>query len=380
MAEQFISDAASWSKAFNLISTDIEEFVFEDEDKDILAFRIRYASGYQIVALSSKPRNLRSRQGRVVLDEAAFHDDLEGLLKAARALLMWGAEIHIISSVNGVDNAFTELCDSIEAGGHPGWSLHTITIDDALAEGLFQRICLVQGLDWSVELQQQWREQLFRDYGSDADEELLCIAATNSDPLFDADAIEQYATGCYQEPEKEHYYLAGLDPNMGGSDFWHISLWDLTTHPIQLVAEYHESYMLPGHCRKESLKLLDRYNVVLLAIEKNNGGLSQAEDFQKERPRLNVELVNTTHISKIMNTDRIANALTDGDVRYPKSSPLYSQMKKFSKKKREGVQSKDDAICSWMVAFAHLETALSLKPKKYHIESNINDINDRLSW
>lgn len=64
----------------------------------IAAGRFTFASGFEIVALSSKPRGLRGRQGYVIIDEAAFHDDLPEVLKAAMALLMWGGKVLVIST------------------------------------------------------------------------------------------------------------------------------------------------------------------------------------------------------------------------------------------------------------------------------------------
>src|SRR3546814_7785776 len=77
-----------WARAFNQACTEIGEYLFLDKgengaaDQHIQAFRIRFASGFEIVALSSRPRSLRGRQGYVILDEFAFHDDPEDLLKA----------------------------------------------------------------------------------------------------------------------------------------------------------------------------------------------------------------------------------------------------------------------------------------------------------
>lgn len=179
MAREFIEDCAAWAKFYNLAAGQIEDFLWEDEkaeNKAISAFRIRFPSGWKIVALSSKPSNLRGKQGKIVIDEAAFHDDLAGLLKAAIAMLMWGGKVVVISTHNGDDHPFNELIAEIRAGKKP-YSLHRVTIDDALADGLYKRICLRLGTSWSAEAEKKWRKQLFDFYGDDADEELLCIPA-----------------------------------------------------------------------------------------------------------------------------------------------------------------------------------------------------------
>lgn len=174
MAQEFIEDCGDWLKHYNKAASAVEEFVLVDEDKDILAFRIRCASGHKIVALSSRPSNLRGKQGKVVIDEAAFHDNLGELIKAAMALLMWGGRVVIISTHDGDNNPFNEEVKEVRAGKKP-YSLHRVTLDDALEEGLYKRICLRLGKEWSPAAENQWREKLIAQYGSGADEELFCI-------------------------------------------------------------------------------------------------------------------------------------------------------------------------------------------------------------
>src|SRR3546814_13124008 len=87
-----------WARAFNQACTEIGEYLFLDKgengaaDQHIQAFRIRFASGFEIVALSSRPRSLRGRQGYVIFDEFAFHDDPEALLQAGMAFIIWGGK------------------------------------------------------------------------------------------------------------------------------------------------------------------------------------------------------------------------------------------------------------------------------------------------
>lgn len=176
MALEFIEDCAEWARHYGKAASLIEEFVVVDEDKDILAFRIRFASGFKIVALSSRPSNLRGKQGKVVIDEAAFHDDLDGLIKAAIALLMWGGRVVIISTHNGDENYFNEIINDVRSGKLP-YSLHRVTLDDALEDGLYQRVCQRLGTEWSETAQAKWRQDLVDFYKDHADEELFCVPA-----------------------------------------------------------------------------------------------------------------------------------------------------------------------------------------------------------
>jgi len=178
MALEFIRDCGDWAKQFNAAVGEIEqhEEIFEegDEKKSILAFTIRFASGYRITALSSSPRNLRGKQGRIIIDEAAFHPDLAELLKAALAMLIWGGQVHIISTHDGEENPFNQLIGEVRAGKKP-YSLHRVTLNDAISQGLYQRICLVTSKQWTAEGEAQWQQELVNRYGDGADEELFCV-------------------------------------------------------------------------------------------------------------------------------------------------------------------------------------------------------------
>jgi phage FluMu gp28-like protein len=182
MAQEFIKDCAEFAKAYSLAAGEIsesEEVWFEGEErKSIFIYTLRFSSGFRIEALSSAPRNLRGKQGRVILDEFAFHTDQKELLKAALALLIWGGEVHVISTHNGVDNPFNALCLDIRAGKRP-YSLHKVTFMDAVNEGLYERVCLRTGQEPTEEDKAAWVKGIYDQYGADAEEELDCVPSNS---------------------------------------------------------------------------------------------------------------------------------------------------------------------------------------------------------
>jgi phage FluMu gp28-like protein len=205
-AKEFIRDCAAWCERFKLPAERLLVTVNDEDDKTadvpedmvrgltpqtlldwdddgeakgVRALQIRFPSGKRITALTSNPRNLRGKQGIVVIDEAAFHNDLAELLKAAIALKMWGGKIWLLSTHNGADNPFALLCDDVRDGKKP-FSLHKCTIKQALAQGLYQRICIelaIKGADFdpSEEGKAKWLADLELEYGDGADEELYCV-------------------------------------------------------------------------------------------------------------------------------------------------------------------------------------------------------------
>lgn len=183
MAAEFIGDCAFFARAFDVaageIDVSMEHAVIANERRDIVKYSITLASGRKIEALSSNPHNFRGRQGHARIDEAAFHSDLGELLKAALAFLIWGGRVDIISTHNGDDNDFNLLIREIRAG-KLDYSLHRVTFDDALADGFYRRICLVQGKAWTLEAEEVFREHIVGQYGDGADEELFCIPRKGS--------------------------------------------------------------------------------------------------------------------------------------------------------------------------------------------------------
>ena len=196
MAREFIDYVAHWAKAFNHAATAVEETFFPDPDnpdKDIKAYRISFDSGFKCLALPSSPRSLRGMQGLVIIDEAAFHDDLEEVLKAAFALLIWGGKVLIISTHNGEDHPFNQLVNEVRAGKKP-YALMRVTFDDALADGLYERICYVQGKEYSKEAEAAWRQEIIDFYGDDAEEELFCVPSAGSGTYLPGVLVESCAS------------------------------------------------------------------------------------------------------------------------------------------------------------------------------------------
>ena len=190
MTREYIDTCAEWAKKLQIVAGKVNEDIFRDGDeREIKAFRIDFASGHKILALSNRPSNLRGKQGRVIIDEAAFVEDLPELLKAALALLMWGGQVIIISTHDGAENPFNELIQDVRAGNLP-YSLHRITLDDALSAGLYRRICRVTKQDWTPEAEEAWRADLIKTYGDGADEELFCIPRQSSGAYLTTRMIE----------------------------------------------------------------------------------------------------------------------------------------------------------------------------------------------
>jgi phage FluMu gp28-like protein len=150
----------------------IEQFIFEDQDKrgestqQITAFRVRFSSGFRIVALSSRPENVHGLQGIVNIDEAALHKDVRKVIESATALLIWGGTIRIISTHRGLKNPFNELIRDIRQGLYgKAAAVFKITFDECVANGLYERVCFMQGVEPTEEGKKDWYLRIRKGYG-----------------------------------------------------------------------------------------------------------------------------------------------------------------------------------------------------------------------
>lgn len=199
---EFIGYCAKMAKIMAMAMAEgwngIEVFLFEDQQEDgsskqITSYRIRFASCFQIVALSSNPANIRGLQGIVNIDEAAFHKNVQAVIDACTALLIWGGKIRIISTHNGQKNPFNQLIRDSRAG-LAAFEVFHCTFDDAVKNGLYERVCLVKGWTPTPEGKQAWYDKIRKGYGTNTaamKEELDAIPREGSGVAIPGILIEQ---------------------------------------------------------------------------------------------------------------------------------------------------------------------------------------------
>lgn len=209
MAREAIEAASMWARVFNVVAGAVGEGLFDDGDdaqgnrRFIKTFEIAFPrNGRRIVALSSRPTNLRGKQGTVGIDEAAFHNDLKELLKAALAMLLWGDRVRIWSTHDGVENAFNELIQEVRAGKRGGpaeATVHRVTFREAVGQGLYRRVCMRRGIEWTQAGEEAWVDAAYRFYGDAAAEELDAIPSASAGAYLSLALIEQRMTTAWPD-------------------------------------------------------------------------------------------------------------------------------------------------------------------------------------
>lgn len=198
-ARQYVEvDCRMWADAFGKIaSLDQTSLVDPDDAHAYQVQRIRFASGFSIYAMVAHPRNLRGKKGKVTLDEAAYNDHAHEFLAAVLPMTRWRGRVAIISTESHDSTEFHRWRREVEEGhaSRADWSLHVITLDDAIRDGLYKRMCLRRGEKWTQESQDEWRAREIAALGDAAGSELYCepigggdvyiprsVIAANADP------------------------------------------------------------------------------------------------------------------------------------------------------------------------------------------------------
>lgn len=94
---------------------------------------LAWRTGGRVLALSSSGRTGRSYHGDIYFDEFAYHENPEKIWAAAAPMATRkGWQLRVISTPNGAQGKFYEWVTSTPEG----WSLHKVSLDDAIADGL----------------------------------------------------------------------------------------------------------------------------------------------------------------------------------------------------------------------------------------------------
>lgn len=106
----------------------------EKLDADELAHMVKLPGGSYIRAIAAKPETARGMSDNLILDEFAHHKDNRALWRALVPVVSKpGLKLRVISTPNGKGDMFHEIM----ADGLGGlFSRHTVTIHDAVADGL----------------------------------------------------------------------------------------------------------------------------------------------------------------------------------------------------------------------------------------------------
>lgn len=317
----------------------------------------------------------------ILFDEAAFIDGIDGVYQAAMPTLsMLGDRGKVIfnSTPNGRSGLFYRL---IMAGaGESKKVAETLTAIRQPVNNIvpFQRGQNPYTRSWShkkwAKVFLHWRSHPL--YGADPhwaektrierqltesqwDQEYELQFSEGLRNLFAIDLVERHQTGAWQPPVLGHRYIAGIDPNLSGNDFYTAQVWDVTSAPYQLVAEYHLNRKTKDYNISQSLYIMEPYAPFMVLVESNNGGNLYLQEYSRLRPSWRFEGICTTNMSKLVNTDRLTLLLERSLLSYPPDSSYAQEAPHFvetsngiSRTRQAESGFHDDGVMAAAIAFA----------------------------
>lgn len=320
--KEYIRYCAMWARAYNVVAQELG-IVLIDKERDIKALSIEFSSGVRINALSSNAKNFRSKGGKVILDEFAWHDDPKAMWAAAKPATMWGYPVRILSTHNGAGSLFNQFVQKIRQG-KLNWSLHTVTIYDAVEQGLLDKI---MGRPTTREEREAWIAQERADCIDEETwlQEYCCIPQDENSAFMPYDFIGTcedestlWTTGNrnitsilyngFDIARKRHFSVIYLVEDVGGV-LWTRKVIDMENTPFRLQ-------------RERLFEVLNYPGLRRCCIDETGIGMQLAEEAQEAFGLYRVEKVTFTGPAKEELAYSLKNRMEDRRFIIPKNETI----------------------------------------------------------
>ncbi|HZO84682.1 MAG TPA: hypothetical protein VFC26_05685, partial [Verrucomicrobiae bacterium] len=144
----------------------------------------------------------------------AVHKNQRELFRIAKPCTTWGGQLAIISTHRGYDTVFNEILRDIKERANPmGWSHHRVTLEDAVSQGLAEKINNARscGRESAADSREQFIDRLHSECLDEEQwlQEYCCIPADDNSAFITWEMI----TGC-ESPNclKPFSYLSNPTP------------------------------------------------------------------------------------------------------------------------------------------------------------------------
>ncbi len=304
---------------------------------------LKLSNGSKIVAISSAGTAGRSGAASLlVIDEAAFIDNIEEIWLSSQYTLATGGKAIVLSTPNGVGNWF-----------HKMWT------ESIAGKNTMNRI----SLPWHLhpERDQKWRDEQTKLSGEKgAAQECDCEFSTSGNTVIDIPILQWYMDNqvteplekrghdkgywIYKYPEAGRSYMVSADVGRGdAADFSAAQIFDIET--LEQVAEYNGK--LPTKDYAHALMTMGtEYNMALLVVENANVGWAVIQEIlDKSYPNLfyssaDLQYVDVeTQMTNKINTQE--KKMTPGFTTSNKSRPLLiSKLESYIRNKEAILRSR----------------------------------------
>jgi phage FluMu gp28-like protein len=215
-ARLFLEDCKNFAAILQTGAEDLGERAIDSDGHS--AYVLAMANGLRLHSMSSNPDAQAGKRGDRVLDEFALHPDPRKLYAIAYPGITWGGSMEIFSTHRGSANFFNGLIQEIQHKGNPkGFSLHRVTLQDALDQGFLAKLQAKLPAD---DARQDMDEAEYFDLikrGCADDEtfaqEYMCVPSDDASAFISYDLLDgcKYAPGVDWETIGEGRLFMGVD-------------------------------------------------------------------------------------------------------------------------------------------------------------------------
>ena len=246
----------------------------EDLEKNKLSLRL--SNGSQIKAASSASDSARSEAvSLLIIDEAAFIDNVEETWASAQQTLATGGGAIVLSTPNGVGNWFHREWEKAVSGDN---SFLPIELKWTVHPERDESWRLKQDKELGIRMAAQECDCSFTDSGNTFIEPALLneIKLGTQDPIYKAEIAGTSGTKWYwKTPSLDGRYMTIVDTARGdGDDSSSIQVIDLDT--VEQVMEW-KGDITPKELGRLSVSVAAEWNNAILVIENTGIGYSTAE-------------------------------------------------------------------------------------------------------
>jgi len=321
-SKELMEKAKLHTEAMSIAASSIEEDFFEDTKSKQLS--IVLPNRARIIGLPANPDTARGFTGNVSLDEFAFHRDSDKIWSALFPTISRGFNLRVISTPQGKQNKFYNLCTNEENG----YSKHVVDIYQAVADGApFNIEELRKGIDDEDAWQQEYEVKFLDEATAFLTYEL--ISACETDGLLLEIDFEKFDISLLNYPITGPVYI-GVDIGRKkdltviyvieqlGDVFW-------TRFIITLKNQKFET-------QKQLLwQLLEKLKAVRTCVDATGLGMQLAEELVNKFGTYRAEAVTFTLDVKNDLATRTRRICEDRRIRIPISQPLRNDLHSVKK-------------------------------------------------
>lgn len=140
-AKLYIKDVKGWADIYNVAASNLGCQIYQDaRGKKHASFELAFANGQIIHSLSSSGDAQAGKRGNRRADEFALNPNNRHLYGIMYPGITWSGTLWIWSTHRGSQNYFNTLINEIKDGNPKKFSHHRITLEDALGEGLLDKL------------------------------------------------------------------------------------------------------------------------------------------------------------------------------------------------------------------------------------------------